>query len=76
MAMAAAAAEIEFGMPVNLELGEALVDLGAEQRDGQHVIVLALDDSDGFAHMAISPEQAELLADALLGLAHISQCSR
>ena len=71
---AAAAAEIGFGMPVNLELGEALVDLGAEQRDGKHVIVLALDDSDGFAHLAITPEQAEMLADVLLGLAHVRQC--
>jgi hypothetical protein len=72
--MAAAAAEITYGVPVNLELGEACVDLGVEQRDGQRVIVLALDDGDGFAHMAISPEQAEVLADVLLGLAHVSQC--
>ena len=72
----AAAAEIEFGTPVNLTLGDkAYVDLGAEQRDGKHVIVLALDDGDGFAHMAITPEQAETLADVLLGLAHISQAS-
>jgi len=70
----AAVAEIAYGTPVNLELGEAFVDLGAEQRDGRPVIVLALDDGDGFAHMAITPEQAEVLADVLLGLAHIGSC--
>jgi hypothetical protein len=72
----AAAAEIVHGTPINIECGETFVDLGAEQRDGKHVIVLGLDDGDGYVHMAITPEQAETLADVLLGLAHISQCSR
>ena len=57
-----------------MELCKALVYLCAEHRDGQHVIVVALDDGDGFAHMAMTPEQAEILADVLLWLAHFSHC--
>jgi hypothetical protein len=70
----AAAASITYGTPVNLELGGALVDLGVEQRDGQLVIVLAVDDGEGFTNLAISPEQTELLADVLKGLAGIRTC--
>ena len=69
----AATAEIAYGVPVNLELGEAFADLGAESRDGQRVVVLAVDDGQGFTNLALSPEQAETLADVLLGLAHIGQ---
>lgn len=71
MTMAAAAAEISFGVPVNLELGEAFVDLGAELRDGQRVVVLAVDDGENFAHLELSPEQVELLADVMRGLARV-----
>ena len=72
--MAAAAAEIVHGTPVNIEFGETFVDLGAEQRDGQQVIVLAVDAGDGFIKLELSAEQAELLADVLLGLAHLDSC--
>jgi hypothetical protein len=70
----AAAAEIVHGTPINMEFGETFVDLGAEQRDGQQVIVLAVDDGDVFTTLKLSPEQAELLADVLLGLAHLGSC--
>jgi hypothetical protein len=70
----AATAEIAYGVPVNLELGEAFADLGAESRDGQRVVVLAVDDGQGFTNLALSPEQAELLADCLRGLARIGNC--
>jgi hypothetical protein len=73
--MAAAAAEIVHGTPINIEFGETFLDLGTEQRDGQQVIVVAVDDGDGFTTLELSPEQAELLADALLGLAHIGSCA-
>ena len=69
----AAAAEIAYGVPVNLDLGGAYADLGAEQRDGQPVIVLALDDGDGFTNLELSPERAEVLADVLRGLARIGR---
>jgi hypothetical protein len=69
--MAAAAAEISFGVPVNLELGDAFVDLGAEDRDGQQVIVVAIDDGNGFTKLELNPESAELLADVLCGLARV-----
>ena len=68
---AAAAAEIAYGVPVNLDLGGAYADLGAEQRDGQPVIVLALDDGNGFAQVELTPERAEVLADVLRGLAAV-----
>ena len=42
---------ITHGTPLNLELGGAFVDLGAEQRPGGHVIVLAVDDGEGYAHL-------------------------
>jgi D-aminopeptidase len=68
--MAAAAAEIAYGVPVNLTLGdEVFVDLGAENRDGKPVVMLALDDGEGAAALELSAEQAELLADVLRGLA-------
>ena len=67
----AAAASITYGTPVNLELGGALVDLGAENRNGQVVIVLGADDGQGFANLELNREQAALLADALHGLALI-----
>jgi hypothetical protein len=70
----AAVAEIAYGTPVNLTLGEAFVDLGIEHRNGEQVIRLAVDDGEGFLNLALSPELAELLADALLGLAHVSNC--
>jgi hypothetical protein len=75
--MAAAAAEIVFGEPVVLEWDEAEVALGAENRDGQQLVVLTLDgagcDSEGrgYAFVAMSPEQASVLADALAGLARV-----
>ncbi len=75
--MAAAAAEIVFGEPVVLEWDEAEVALGAENRDGRRVIVLTLDaagfDSEGrgYAYMALSPDQAAVLADVLAGLARV-----
>jgi hypothetical protein len=69
--MAAAAAEITFGVPVNLEFGEAFVDLGAEDRNGQQVVVMAIDDGQGFAKLELSPEQVEVLADVLRGLAQV-----
>jgi hypothetical protein len=68
---AAAAAEITFGVPVNLEFGEAFVDLGAENRDGQRIVVLAVDDGEDCAHLELSPGQVELLADVLRGLAQV-----
>ena len=69
-----AMAEITYGTPVNLTVGdEVFLDLGAEQQpDGQHVIRMTVDDGSGFAQMAITAEQAELLADTLLALAHIT----
>lgn len=66
-----ATAAITHGVPVNLELGSAFVDLGAEVRDGQLVIVAAVDDGEGFASLVISPEQVELMCDVLRGLATI-----
>ena len=69
--MAAAAAEITFGVPVNLEFGEAFVDLGAEKRDGQQVIVMAIDDGEGFMKLELSSEQASVLSDVLAGLAQV-----
>jgi len=69
--MAAAAAEISYGVPVNLELGEALADLGAENRDGQRVVVLAVDDGEGFTKLELGPEQVEVLADVMRGLARV-----
>jgi len=69
----AAAAEITYGTPLNLELAGAYVDLGAEQRDGQHVIVLAVDDGEGYAHLELTAEDADLLADALHGLATVTR---
>ena len=70
-AAAAAAAEIVFGVPVNLEFGGAFVDLGAENRGGQRVVVLAVDDGEGFTKLELSPEQVEVLADVLRGLAQV-----
>jgi hypothetical protein len=69
-----AAAEVTYGTPVNLTLGEAFADLGIERRNGEQVIRLAVDSSEDFVALALSPEQAELLADALLGLAHLGSC--
>jgi hypothetical protein len=69
--MAAAAAGITFGVPVNLEFGEAYADLGAECRDGQRVVVLAIDDGEGFTKLELSPEQVEVLADVMRGLARV-----
>jgi hypothetical protein len=68
---AAAAQEISFGVPVNLELGAALVDLGAESRDGQQVIVMAVDDGEGFVKLELSPQQSSVLSDVLAGLARV-----
>jgi hypothetical protein len=68
---AAAAAEITFGVPVNLEFGEAFVDLGAEKRDGQQVIVMAIDDGEGLMKLELSSEQASVLSDVLAGLAQV-----
>ena len=65
------AAEITYGVPVNLDLDGAYVDLGAEVRDGQQVIVATVDDGQGFASLVMTPEQAELLCDVLRGLAAI-----
>lgn len=73
----AAAAEITYGEPVQLEFGEAGAILGAESRDGRPVVVLILDgagcddEGRGFAHVALSPEQAQVLADVLAGLAKV-----
>jgi len=72
--MAAAAAAIAYGTPMNLEFGEAFLDLGVEHQAGGQIVRLAVDDGEGFVNLALSPEQAELLADALLGLAHIGSC--
>jgi hypothetical protein len=69
--MAAAAAEITYGVPVNVEFGNVFADLGAENRGGERIVVLALDDGDSFMKMDLSPEQAEVLADLLRGLAQI-----
>jgi Ser/Thr protein kinase RdoA (MazF antagonist) len=70
--MAAAAAEITYGEPVNIEFGGAFADLGAEQRDGRRFVVLALDDGEGTAHVDLTPEQCAVLADVLAGLARVS----
>ena len=64
----AAAAEIAYGVPVNLTFGEAFADLGVENRDGQQVVVLAVDDGDGSAQLELTPEQVEVLTDVLAGL--------
>jgi len=69
--MAMAAAEISFGVPVNLTFGEVFVDLGAESRDGQHTIVVAVDDGDDAWKLELSPEQASVLSDVLAGLARV-----
>lgn len=69
----AVVASITAGAPVNLELGGAYVDLGAEDRNGQRIIVLAADDGNGFAQLQLSPEDADLLADVLHGLAAASR---
>jgi hypothetical protein len=68
---AAAAAEITFGVPVNVEFGNVFADLGVESRGGQRIVVMALDDGDSFLKVDLSPEQAEVLADVLHGLAQI-----
>ena len=65
------AAEITYGVPVNLDLGGAYADLGVEVRDGQQVISVAVDDGEGFASLVMSPQQVELLCDVLRGLATI-----
>lgn len=70
-AAAAAAAEITFGVPVNVEFGDVFADLGVENREGQRIVVLALDDGDSFMKVDLNPEQAEVLADVLRGLARI-----
>jgi hypothetical protein len=70
-AAAAAAEEITYGVPVNIEFGEAFVDAGAENRNGKRVIVLAVDDGKDYAHLELSPEQADVLADVLHGLARV-----
>jgi hypothetical protein len=67
----AIAATIDYGTPVNLDLGDAYADLGAETRDGKKVIVMAVDDGNGFAHLKLSPEQASALSDVLAGLARV-----
>jgi len=77
MAMAAAAEEIIFGEPVQMQLDQAEVVLGAGSRDGRPVVVLTLDgagfdgEGRGYAYVALSPEQATVLADALAGLARV-----
>ena len=74
---AAAAVEISFGVPVNLEFGQASIDAGAEDRGGQRVVVLVLDgagfdeDGRGYAHVALTPEEASALSDVLAGLARV-----
>ncbi len=67
----AMAAEITYGTPINLDLDSAYADLGVETRGGKQVISLALDDGAGFVHLVLSPERAQLLGDALHGLARI-----
>jgi hypothetical protein len=69
--MAAAAAEIAYGTPVNLTFGEAFADLGVEHRDGNQVVLLAVDDGDGFVKLELSPGQASVLSDVLAGLARV-----
>jgi hypothetical protein len=71
--------DINYGTPVNLELGGAYVNLGAENRDGRHLVVLDIDggekgdpgrdDCRGWAYTRMSPDEALLLADVLRGLA-------
>jgi hypothetical protein len=70
--MAAAAAEIAYGVPMALTFGETFVDLGAENRGGQPVLVLSTDDGDGWTKLELTAAEAELLADALRGLAAAS----
>jgi hypothetical protein len=67
----ASAAETTYGVPVNLDLADTYIDLGAEDRNGEHVVVLAVDDGEGFVSLALTPEHAELLADVLRGLAAV-----
>jgi|HubBroStandDraft_3_1064219.scaffolds.fasta_scaffold27334_2 hypothetical protein len=69
----AAAAEITYGVPVNVEFGDVFADLGVENRDGQRIVVMALDDGDSFMKVELTPERAELLSDVLRGLAHIGR---
>ena len=62
-------ATITYGTPVSLDLGAASVDLGTEGRDGMPIIRMVLDDGDGMAQVAMSPERAIDLADQLRRLA-------
>jgi len=73
----AAAAETVFGEPVVLEWDETQVTLGAENRDGQQLVVLALDgkgsdeEGRGYAFVELTPERASALSDILAGLARV-----
>jgi hypothetical protein len=47
----------EFGEPVSLDFADGSVDLGTEDRDGQRIVRLVV--QDGLAHLALAPPEAQ-----------------
>jgi hypothetical protein len=53
-----------YGEPVSFDFADGPVDLGTEDRDGQRVLRLALE--DGLAHLALYPAEVRRLAVEML----------
>lgn len=60
---------ITYGEPVNLTVGGAYVEMGTENRDGEHIVGMAADDGNGAVHLVLTPAEAADLADVLRKLA-------
>lgn len=58
-----------YGEPVILTFADGQVDLGAEDRDGQRIIRLVLEDEDDLTHLALFPAEARRPAAELTRLA-------
>lgn len=56
-----------YGEPVSLPFADGPVDLGTEDRDGQRIVRLVLE--DGTAYLALTPDEARTLAVELASLA-------
>ena len=56
-----------YGEPVSLVFADGPADLGTEDRDGQRIVRLVLE--DGLAHLALRPDEARTLAAELVRLA-------
>jgi len=56
----------DYGEPVSLTFADGPVDLGTEDRDGQRMVRLVLE--DGLAHLALTPDEARTLAVELARL--------